>query len=139
MKRIALMICGAAFASSAAAAGWPALPKDGFVAGRASTPADVKAGRAICTYLDIYMDDGGEPEAGRPLENFPVPQYAWAIDDPYAENPNREPVIIIQAEIWGDGVGLGYGIRHFDGRAECLDEFHVEPLGADPAKLPKLK
>ncbi|MCC6920956.1 MAG: hypothetical protein IT548_17300 [Alphaproteobacteria bacterium] len=138
MLRLAVLLSAIAFALPAASKEWPPLPADGFVSGRATTPEDIKAGRAVCSYDSIYFDMGGERPPGRPLENYPVPQYAWLVDDPWGDNPNREPVIIIQAELWGED-GLGLGIRHFDGRLECAETFYVEPLGADRSKLPKLK
>lgn len=124
----------------ALAKGWPPLPKEGeYVSGRAATPDDIKAKRAICKWDDIYFDIGDpEPPKGRPIDGIAVPQYAWVVDDPFSEDPQREPVVIIQAEVWGED-GAGAGVRHADGRLECFDFIQIELLGTDPAKLPKLK
>ncbi len=129
-----------AFAAPALAKGWPALPKEGeYVYGRAATPEDIKAKRAVCKWDDIYFDIGdGGPLPGRPLEGVVVPQYAWFVDPPFSEDAVYEPVVIIQAEAWGED-GAGAGVRRADGSLACIDFIQIELLGTDPAKLPKLK
>jgi len=72
---------------------WPPLPADGFVAGRAATAEDVRAGRA-----------GFSMENGEALP-VPVPQYAFHV----SPSGDRRPGIIIQAEV-GQGVPV-YSMR----------------------------
>ncbi len=137
MTRLAVLIALAGLAAAPVwAAGWPPLPADRYVSGRASTPDDVKAGRAVCTYDHIFFDNGEERLPGEPVPGIEVPQYAWFTQDPSADEPVREPVILIQAERWGEGAGAG--IIRTDGALRCEDFTTLELLGRDPANLPTL-
>ncbi len=63
--------------------GWPALPTDGFVTGRAAANDEVDSGQAV-----FSMDGQGRPIA------IAIPQYAFWTD----EDGNEHPVIVVQAE-----------------------------------------
>ena len=76
---------------------WPALPKKGFVKGRAATFEDVEQGNAA-----FYFNVEGKI-SGAPLD-IAIPQYAMHINK---ETGERTPGIIIQAENFGDFVMIG--------------------------------
>ena len=99
---------------------WPPLPKEGFIAGRAATRADVEAQRAV-----FVAESNGVP-LGKPLD-IAIPQYAWHLD-----GRSRTPVIIIQAERAGDQSIVG--AKRADGQylAALLNEFEL--LGQKPPK-----
>ena len=65
---------------------WPALPKTGFISGKAATQADVDAGNAV------FAAQVGSEIIGKPI-NITIPQYAY-----HLEKGKRIRVIIIQAE-----------------------------------------
>ena len=71
---------------------WPALPKKGFVTGRAATYEDVEQGKAA-----FYFKLEGKI-SGVPLD-IAIPQYAIHINNDTGE---RTQGIIIQAENFGD-------------------------------------
>jgi hypothetical protein len=68
--------------------GWPPLPKQGFISGRAATPADVAAGNAIFS----ATVGGGAVGKSTPLR-IKIPQYAY-----YKEGGTKIPVVVLQAE-----------------------------------------
>jgi hypothetical protein len=75
-------------ATAAATEEWPPLPKQGFITGRAATPADVAAGNAVfATAVDGVVVGKPKPI---PIE---IPQYAY-----YREGGTKTPVIVLQAE-----------------------------------------
>ena len=80
------MIAPAALMLLAMAGGWPDLPSDGFVVGRAATSADIKAGVAA-------FAQGGGDKAPEALDVV-IPQYACFKDDSGA----NVRAILIQAE-----------------------------------------
>src|SRR5262249_10154290 len=67
---------------------WPALPKEGFISGRAAPPADVAAGNAAFS----ASVGGGAVGKSTPLK-IRIPQYAY-----YKEGGTKIPVIVLQAE-----------------------------------------
>ncbi|HEY2529863.1 MAG TPA: hypothetical protein VGJ20_18305 [Xanthobacteraceae bacterium] len=67
---------------------WPPLPKQGFISGRAATPADVAAGNAIFS----ATVGGGAVGKSTPLR-IKIPQYAY-----YKEGGTKIPVVVLQAE-----------------------------------------
>jgi hypothetical protein len=85
--------------SSAIASGiaWPDLPNHGYVSGRTSTVADVKAGNAAFAALG----KNGEG-LSTPLQ-MKIPQYALHLDKGV-----EVPIIVIQAENTPDGETIGY-------------------------------
>jgi hypothetical protein len=76
----------AATAAANAQEAWPPLPKEGFIAGRTATRADVAAGKAV------FAPEAGGASVGKPLA-VAIPQYAY-----YKEGGKRTPVIVVQAE-----------------------------------------
>jgi hypothetical protein len=77
---------------------WPALPKHGFIAGRAATQQDVTDGNAL------FVAEVGGRLVGRPLP-ITVPQYAFHIDQTTGA---RTRVIVLQAERAGSLEMIGY-------------------------------
>jgi hypothetical protein len=67
---------------------WPPLPKQGFISGRAATPADVAAGNAVFSAIV----GGGAVGKSTPLR-IKIPQYAY-----YKEGSTKIPVVVLQAE-----------------------------------------
>jgi hypothetical protein len=67
---------------------WPPLPKQGFISGRAATPADVAAGNAVFS----ATVGGGAVGKSTPLR-IKIPQYAY-----YKEGSTKIPVVVLQAE-----------------------------------------
>lgn len=121
MNRIVALLLPILGFSSALAAEpvvWPALPKDGFIVGRAATKADVEAGRAV------FVAAKGDLVIGKPIP-LQIPQYAW-----HKDGKKKIPVVIIQAE---DANGQKIvGARQIDGQylAAMLAEFEL--LGSAP-------
>lgn len=70
----------------AQSSGWPPLPNDGYIAGRAAVAADVASGRAAFVLAD------GDLPIGRPM-SIEIPQYAI-----FNSEGQRMAVILIQAE-----------------------------------------
>jgi hypothetical protein len=118
--RLAVLILLAVAAADSQAQGerWPPLPKEGFVAGRAATQADVVAGRAV------FVPESGGVSVGKPLR-ITIPQYAY-----YREGKNKTPAIVIQAE---EALGLQLvGARLADGRKIVGPLPNFELLGKVP-------
>ena len=67
---------------------WPALPRQGFVSGRAAIPADLAAGNAVFSGAVV----GGAVGKSTPLR-IQIPQYAY-----YKEGGTKISVIVLQAE-----------------------------------------
>jgi hypothetical protein len=79
-------------------AGWPPLPKSGFVAARSATNRDVDKGSAV------FVMKGEKGPIGRPMK-ITVPQYALYVD---SEAGTRTPGIIIQAEEYRELKLIGF-------------------------------
>jgi hypothetical protein len=86
---------------------WPPLPKQGFISGRAATPADVAAGNAIFS----ATVGGGAVGKSTPLR-IKIPQYAY-----YKEGGTKIPVVVLQAE-------------RVDIRKESGEVVHMTSVGA---------
>jgi hypothetical protein len=67
---------------------WPPLPKQGFISGRAATPADLAAGNGVFS----AAVGGGAAGKSTPLR-IKIPQYAY-----YKEGGSKIPVVVLQAE-----------------------------------------
>jgi hypothetical protein len=77
---------------------WPPLPTNGFIAGRAATLDDMKAGRAVFTLGGKALD----------LE---IPQYGIHVSE---ETKQRTPGIIVQAELSADGKMSVVGMKKIE-------------------------
>jgi hypothetical protein len=108
------------------ASGWPALPSDGFIKGRAASRADVASGLAA---FSLELPDGHS--AGVPM-NLQIPQYGIWHD---GKARTDVPVVIIQAELRGSLPIVGFKRVNGGGLGVALQsEFTF--LGTDRAKLP---
>jgi hypothetical protein len=102
--------------------GWPELPSQGFIVGRAATVADIDSGRAVfCQQSD---DDSL-------AQSWPIllPQYALWRDETGA----LIPTILVQAEAHiheADAEPL-FGLRRLDGSQIVATGGEVELLGAE--------
>jgi hypothetical protein len=74
--------------SEAVTQDWPPLPKQGFISGRAATPADLAAGNAVFS----AAVGGGAVGKSTPLR-IKIPQYAY-----YKEGGTKIRVVVLQAE-----------------------------------------
>jgi hypothetical protein len=98
----------------------PALPIEGFIAGRSATVSDVDRGNAV------FCQQSDEAEPSQP-SNVEVPQYAiW-----HEADGADVPAILVQAERHitdpeGDAV---FGLRTLDGRDVVADSGEVTLLG----------
>ena len=121
MKRpFALLLGAACLSTSAQSVKWPALPRDGFLSGRAATEADVKAGRAV------FVLEGNGTVVGEPL-GITIPQYAR-----FKDKSKVVPAVVIQAETL-NGQPL-IGLRLLDGTYAMDLLAEVELLGTDTPK-----
>jgi len=123
MKRILSLLAIASSLISASASqaqqGWPALPSQGFISGRAATPQDVAAGNAVF----VAQKDGRA--IGNPIP-ITIPQYAYWTNEAGA----RVPVIVVQAEE-ADGMRV-LGFREVGGKAHVGTERELKLLGITP-------
>ena len=107
------------FGSSAdsADAAWPALPKSGFITGRAANETDLKRGDAV--FLTVT---GGKPDgAAAPIR---IPQYGLLVE----KNGKRRPVVVVQAETNERGTFLG--MRDANAETYVATEGEVLLLGS---------
>jgi hypothetical protein len=115
---VAVFLVVAATGVQAQGEAWPPLPKQGFIAGRTATRADVAAGRAV------FSAESSGVAAGKPLK-IAIPQYAY-----YKEGDKRTPVIVVQAE---EAQGLMLvGVRLANGKSLILPLKSIQLLGKTP-------
>ncbi|TPG40995.1 hypothetical protein EAH79_07620 [Sphingomonas koreensis] len=98
---------------------WPALPKEGFVAGRQATEQDVEDGNAV-----FALRSGGKG----PL-HIHIPQYVLWKD----EGGKEHPMILVQAE-QGQGATQLVGMRDFEGKETVATLDEVKLLGTKKPK-----
>ena len=87
-KACAALLFVLSLGTQAATQDWPPLPKQGFINGRAATPADLAAGNAVFSGAVV----GGAVGKSTPLR-IQIPQYAY-----YKEGGTKTPVVVLQAE-----------------------------------------
>jgi hypothetical protein len=105
------------------AVAWPPLPEEGFITGRAATPEDVEAGRAVFALGD------GESIIGNPID-ITIPQYVWQRD-----GRRRSPGILVQAEETKGHRIVGVRLLNGEDVAGLLRD--LELLGAEPPRPPE--
>lgn len=114
LLRIGLVLALGLSGPAAWADEWPALPKQGFISGRAAQVADVESGDAVF----VAAVDG--EVIGRPMA-VRIPQYVTV------KGPPRIKGVLVQAEE-AQGVAM-YGILTSDGQSLVALSADVELLG----------